>query len=106
MTEYLLELRHSARQVIAGTGTPAEEGKSWPLVVELGWLLASVPEELDGLGLGLPGACTLHAELGRGLAGAPVLPAMMVLDALCQGAPADVPAVPAWAWTPAAPHWR
>jgi alkylation response protein AidB-like acyl-CoA dehydrogenase len=92
MTDYLKELRDSARQVIAGTGTPAEEDKSWPLVVELGWLLASVPEEQDGLGLGLEGACTLHAELGRGLAGAPLLPATMALEALCHGAPADISA--------------
>lgn len=83
MSDYLGELRESARQVIDGAGTPAYEDKTWPLIVELGWLLVSVPEELDGLGLGVPGACMLHTELGRGLTQAPFLPAMMALDAVC-----------------------
>jgi alkylation response protein AidB-like acyl-CoA dehydrogenase len=83
MTEYLQELRESARQVMTGVGTPATEEATWPLVVELGWLLAAVPEELEGLGLGVAGACTLHCELGRGLTQAPFLPAAMLLDAVC-----------------------
>ncbi len=93
MSDYLVELRDSARQVVAGTGTPACEDKTWQLIVELGWLLAAVPEGLGGLGLGVRGACTLHTELGRGLAEAPFLPAVMALEALCHG---DVPDRSSW----------
>jgi len=35
--------------------------------------------------MGLAGACALHTELGRGLATVPFLPAMLAIDALCQG---------------------
>ena len=83
MTDYLGELRETARQVIADTGTPACEENTWPRIVELGWLLTCVPQEWEGLGLGIEGACTLHTQLGRGLAGAPFLPAMLALEAVC-----------------------
>ena len=89
MSDYIVELRESARQVVDGAGTPAYEDTTWPLIVELGWLLTAVPEELGGLGLGLQGACALHTELGRGLAQAPFLPAMLALEAVCHGEPAD-----------------
>ena len=60
-----------------------------PLLVELGWLLAGVPEELGGLGQGLAGACVLQIELGRRLAAVPFLPAALALDAVCQSTLAD-----------------
>jgi len=89
MNEFLKELQDSARQVMEGAGTPAKEESTWPLVVELGWLLAAVPEELEGLGLGVEAACMLHQELGRNLAEVPFLPATLVVDALCQSSLAD-----------------
>lgn len=89
MTDYLDELRESARQVVAGAGTAASEDATWPQMVELGWLLTAVPEELDGLGLGLREVCALHTELGRGLSQAPLLPAQMALEALCASERAD-----------------
>lgn len=89
MSDYLNELRDSARQVVAGAGTPMLEDTTGPLIVELGWLLTLVPEELDGLGLGVLEATALHSELGKGLNQAPFLPAMMAIDALCQSALAD-----------------
>jgi alkylation response protein AidB-like acyl-CoA dehydrogenase len=85
MSDYLLELRDSARQVIDGAGTAADEDASWRQIVDLGWLLAAVPESAGGLGLGIDGACALQTELGRGLSRAPFLPAVMALDALCHG---------------------
>ncbi|HSW11880.1 MAG TPA: acyl-CoA dehydrogenase family protein [Solimonas sp.] len=85
----LKELQDSARQVLVAQGLAAEEGKTWPLVLELGWLLVSVPEELGGLGQGLAGACAFHAELGRGLCAAPYAAAMLAVDAVCQGKLAD-----------------
>lgn len=84
MSEYLNELRDSARQVIDGTEAPASEATVWPLTVELGWLLTTVPEQLDGLGMGIQEVCALHSELGRGLVEAPFLTASLVVDALCQ----------------------
>lgn len=89
MSEMHNELRDSARQVVNGLGAPLGEQASWTQVVELGWLLTAVPEDLGGLGLGLDGACILHAELGRGVAGGPFLPAMLALDAVCASAIAD-----------------
>ena len=84
MSEYLNELRESARQVVEGAGTPAYEDAIWPLVGELGWLLTAVPESLDGLGLGIQELCALHAELGKGLSQAAFLPATLAIDALCE----------------------
>ncbi|GAB3115129.1 acyl-CoA/acyl-ACP dehydrogenase [Aestuariicella hydrocarbonica] len=84
LNEYLNELKASARQVMDGEGTAAEEATLWPLTVELGWLLTAVPEELDGLGLGVHGVSMLHTELGRGLAQVPFLAATLAVDALVQ----------------------
>ena len=89
MNADLLELQQSVRQVLAGRAVAADEQDAWPLLVELGWLLAGVPEELGGLGQGLAGACVLQIELGRRLAAVPFLPAALALDALCQSALAD-----------------
>lgn len=89
MSDYLMELQESARQVIGEAGLPAYEDRIWPLISELGWLLTAVPEELDGLGLGIQGACVLQSELGRGLSQAPFSPAVMAIDALCHSALAD-----------------
>lgn len=80
----LKELRESARQVLDDIEVPGDEQALWNQIVELGWLLVAVPEEFDGLGLGLQGACVVHAELGRKLGTAPYLPAMLALDAICQ----------------------
>jgi alkylation response protein AidB-like acyl-CoA dehydrogenase len=89
MSDYLNELRDSARQVVEGAGTAAPEDTTWPLIVELGWLLTRVPEDQDGLGLGVLEAGALHTELGKGLNQAPFLPAMMAIEALVQSTLAD-----------------
>lgn len=84
MTVGLIELRDSARQVVEGSGLAAAEDAIWSRIVELGWLLVSVPEALGGLEAGVQGACTMHTELGRGLSTAPYLPMMLAVDAICQ----------------------
>lgn len=84
MSVELNELQESARKVIVGAGLAANESTTWSQLVELGWLLVSVPEHLSGLNMGLPGACVLHSELGRGLSVAPYLPAALAVDAVCQ----------------------
>ncbi len=83
MNADLKELQESARQVLDGLGLAADEERVWPLVTDLGWLLVSVPQELDGLGQGLAGACAIHGEMGRSLAGGPFLSAMLAIDAVC-----------------------
>lgn len=89
MNDILDELRESVRQVVEGAGLAATEQAIWPHVTELGWLLVSVPEALDGLGLGTQGAAVLHEELGRGLSSAPFLTAVMAIDAVCHSDLAD-----------------
>jgi alkylation response protein AidB-like acyl-CoA dehydrogenase len=89
MTVETGELRASARQVVEGLGLAADADKAWSLVAELGWLMLEIPEADDGLGLGLPAACALHGELGRGLATAPYLAASLAVDALAQSAVSD-----------------
>jgi len=84
VSDTLNELRESARQVLHQLGPAADERKTWSLVVELGWLLVAVPEELGGLGQNLKGACAFHFELGRSLASAPYLPALLAIDAACR----------------------
>ncbi len=83
------EFLDSARQVVSDFGIAADEAKTWPRLLELGWHLVLAPEELGGLGLDLPVACALYTELGRGLAGASYLPAMLALDAISHSALAD-----------------
>lgn len=87
------ELQVSAQQALRGLGVAAAEDKSWSIVVELGWLLVSVPEELDGLGQGLQAACALYRELGASAAAAPYLPAMLAVEAVCRS---DHPARAEW----------
>jgi len=89
MTGEIAELQESARRVLDGAGLAADEAKTWPQIVELGWLLVAVPEELGGLGLGLTAASALYTEIGRGLAAIPYLPAMLSIDAVCHSGLAD-----------------
>ncbi len=89
MTVELSELQESARQVMSGFDVPAGEDSTWTQLVELGWLLVTVPEALGGLEMGLAGASTVHLEMGRALSAAPSLPAMMAIEALCHAEFAD-----------------
>ncbi|TGD71329.1 acyl-CoA dehydrogenase [Mangrovimicrobium sediminis] len=82
MSSEINELRDSARQVMDGSGLAAAENESWALLGELGWLMVSVPEEAGGLGMGLEAACALQIEMGRGLATAPYLSALMSIEAV------------------------
>lgn len=79
----LEEITESARQISADLGVAASEEKTWSLVLELGLLQVSVPEELGGLGQGLAGACAIYKELGASVASSPHISAMLALDAVC-----------------------
>ncbi len=85
MNSEIKELRESALQVISDAGFAAEEQTAWPQIAELGWLMVSAPEDLGGLGFGIAGVCALQIEMGRGLATVPYLPAMLAIEAVCNG---------------------
>lgn len=78
------ELKDAAHRALTDAGVGAGEDKTWPLLVELGWLLVALPEDLGGIEQGLPGACAIYGELGRSVAAAPYLPAMLAMDAVSQ----------------------
>jgi alkylation response protein AidB-like acyl-CoA dehydrogenase len=78
------ELQDSARRMFADTGLAPDRDKSWGLIVEMGWLGLAAPEELGGLEQGRAALCALYAELGRVLAPAPFLPAMLAIEAVCK----------------------
>lgn len=85
MNTEIKELRESAQQVISDSGLAADEKNTWPQIAELGWLMVSAPEDLGGLGFGIAGVCALQLEMGRGLATVPFLPAMLAIEAICNG---------------------
>lgn len=85
MNSEIKELRESALQVISDSGLAADENTTWPQIAELGWLMVSAPEELGGLGFGIAGVCALQLEMGRGLSTVPYLPAMLAIEAVCNG---------------------
>lgn len=89
MSAEAVELRESARKVLSGLGVAADEDRSWQRIVALGWLAVAAPEDLGGLGLGLPGACALYRELGGSLATIPLLPALLAIEAVCHAETVD-----------------
>ncbi|MCK5789462.1 MULTISPECIES: acyl-CoA dehydrogenase family protein [unclassified Ketobacter] len=80
----LEELQQSARRVMHDLGLAATEDVVWSQIIELGWLLVSLPENMGGLEAGIKGAAIMHSELGRGLSTAPYLPAMLAADIISQ----------------------
>src|SRR3954470_10448595 len=65
-----------------GDGDPAE---LWKSVGEQGWLAVLVPEEYDGLGLGLLDAAVLARCWGEGCAPGPFLPTLVAAEAIRLG---------------------
>ncbi len=63
----------------AGEGDPAE---LWKAVGEQGWLAVLVPEEYDGVGLGLLDAAVLARAFGAGTAPGPWLPTLLATEAV------------------------
>jgi alkylation response protein AidB-like acyl-CoA dehydrogenase len=86
MSVELNELRDSVRQVVSA-GKHYGAGQSlWDQAVELGWLMVSIPESLDGLGMSAAASATVSLELGRGLCAAPLASALLSVDAICGSA--------------------
>ena len=65
-----------------GDGDPAE---LWKAVGEQGWLAVLVPEEYDGLGLGLLDAAVLARCWGEGCVPGPFLPTLIAAEAIRLG---------------------
>ena len=66
----------------SGDGDPAE---LWKAVGAQGWLAVTVPEEFDGLGLGLLDAAVLARCWGEGCIPGPFLPTLVAAEALRLG---------------------
>ena len=78
LTQEQRELRATSRDVLSRTATSerlrevsASQSKHddvfWKQIADLGWLALTVPEEFDGLGLGLPELAILAEEFGYAL---------------------------------------
>src|SRR3954470_18954095 len=65
-----------------GDGDPAE---LWKAVGEQGWLAVLVPEQYDGLGLGLLDAAVLARCWGEGCVPGPFLPTIVAAEAIRLG---------------------
>ncbi|HEU5034946.1 MAG TPA: acyl-CoA dehydrogenase family protein [Mycobacteriales bacterium] len=66
----------------AGDGDPAE---LWKAVGEQGWLAVLIPEQYDGLGLGLLDAAVLARCWGEGVVPGPFLPTLVAAEAIRLG---------------------
>lgn len=89
MSDMLEELKQSIHQVMDDQPNGVGEALLWPQLVELGWLLVGVDEEVGGLGEGLSGACIVVQEIARRAAAVPIIPALLAIDTLSQHALAD-----------------
>ena len=76
----------------SGDGIP---GSLWQAFGEHGWLAVMVPEEADGLGLGVLDAAVLSKCLGAGVAPGPWLPTVIAGEALRLGG-SGVPETGKW----------
>lgn len=76
------ELRDSAQKAFPADALSPDRDASWKTICELGWLLIDLPEEQGGLGLGSEAAVAIHTEMGRVLSSAPLIPAMLGLQAI------------------------
>ncbi len=76
------ELQDGVRKAL-GAGVIAHTPNAiWAQIVDLGWLMLTVPEDLGGLGLGTEALAALHFELGRALVPGPAISQALVIEAL------------------------
>ena len=86
MSEIRTELADAARKAL-GVQLARDEAAALP--GEMGWLMAHVPEERGGLGLGHEGLAAIAKELGRELVPGPVIAQVGVIAALAHAEPFD-----------------
>lgn len=83
------ELVESAARAFPSWEDALEPQAAWTRIAELGWFMASVPEERGGLGLPLSATAMLFAEFGRVLLPGPVIAQFLAVEALAAAADFD-----------------
>jgi len=78
----LSELRDAAQKAFPADALIPSRDESWKLVAEMGWLMVDLPEDLGGLGLDRDATATIHYEMGKVLSSAPLIPALLGLEAV------------------------
>lgn len=78
----LNELRDAAQKAFPADQLAPSRDESWKLIAEMGWLMMPLPEEAGGLGLGRDATTAIHFEMGRVLSSAPLVPALLTVQAL------------------------
>lgn len=76
------ELHDAAQKAFPADQLRPARDASWPLIAEMGWLLLPLPEAAGGLGLSRDSSAAIHFELGRVLSTAPLIPALLGVQAL------------------------
>ena len=76
------ELHDAAQKAFPADQLKPARETSWPLIAEMGWLLLPLPEDAGGLGLGRDSSAAIHFELGKVLSTAPLIPALLAVQAL------------------------
>jgi alkylation response protein AidB-like acyl-CoA dehydrogenase len=76
------ELHDAAQKAFPADQLKPARDASWELIAEMGWLLLPLPEDAGGLGLGRDASAAIHFELGKVLSTAPLLPALLSVQAL------------------------
>ncbi len=78
----LYELRDAAQKAFPAGTLASPRDAAWQHAAEQGWLMIALPEKQGGLGLGRDAAVAIHFELGRVLATAPLIPALLALEGI------------------------
>ena len=76
------ELRDAASKAFPADQLRPARDAAWQLAAEMGWLMMPVAEEAGGLGLGRDASATILCEMGRVLGTAPLIPALLTVQAL------------------------
>jgi alkylation response protein AidB-like acyl-CoA dehydrogenase len=74
-----------AEALLDGAAKERRVCELWSMVAELGWLGLHIPEEHGGLGLSFGVLAALYRELGAVLAPLPLLPTMLLAEAVQHG---------------------
>lgn len=90
MTMTRAELSEAARGAFADVGLAPDAAASWPLIAEMGFLMAGVPETQGGLGLRRDAVAAIHVELGRALVPGPAIAQLAAIGALAAGGQGDL----------------
>ncbi len=75
------------REMMADAG--GYSPKQWQEMAELGWMGLTIPEEYDGMGMGLVELAVMMEEMGRAVLPAPFVETLMAAEALLQAGSAE-----------------